>query len=316
MSKSIYKTFSSYKSYILTDERSKKLIFQPDGRNYYVYRITNIKINQYYYGSRVTKLEPIDDPGIKYFSSSTIKNFINEQKIQPNHFKYKIIKIFNNPADSIIYESFLHQWFKVSSNYIFINKANQTPFGWNTSGNIEVGNKIRMILTTINPKTNTSPIQDCHVNRIKSMSNINPVTNKSFLSDSALKGAKSKLKINPKTGNSYKLDAATKQSITINKINPNTKLSIIQNTALKLSGVNSGHFKGYYIINNIKYITSKEASENLNISFSSICKWCKYPQKIVTNSTYTKCKYLQSLGNRNLIVGKSFNQLGFDFQYL
>ena len=43
---------------------------------YYVYRITNKLLNKHYYGSRGSKIEPKLDLGIKYFSSSTDKNFI------------------------------------------------------------------------------------------------------------------------------------------------------------------------------------------------------------------------------------------------
>ena len=61
---------------------------------HYVYRITNKKENKHYYGVRSSKVEPKLDLGVKYFSSSTDKEFINEQKINNYLFKYKIIKQF------------------------------------------------------------------------------------------------------------------------------------------------------------------------------------------------------------------------------
>lgn len=35
------------------------------------------------------------------------------KKQNPKNFKYKVIKTFDNPADCIIYESYLHQKFKI-----------------------------------------------------------------------------------------------------------------------------------------------------------------------------------------------------------
>ena len=62
--------------------------------NYYTYRITNIIEGKHYYGVRSTNTIPKDDLGIKYFSSSTNKEFIKDQKTNPQNYKYKIILIF------------------------------------------------------------------------------------------------------------------------------------------------------------------------------------------------------------------------------
>lgn len=68
--------------------------------NYYVYKITNLTNNMYYIGSRQTKCDPKDDLGIKYFSSSSNKNFINEQKQNPNEFKYEILSVHNSRMEA------------------------------------------------------------------------------------------------------------------------------------------------------------------------------------------------------------------------
>ena len=52
-------------------------------KKHYVYRITNKVENKHYYGCRTTKLEPKDDLGSKYFSSSKDKSFIKDQKRKP-----------------------------------------------------------------------------------------------------------------------------------------------------------------------------------------------------------------------------------------
>jgi len=68
---------------------------------HYVYRITNIKDKLYYYGTRTSSIKPKLDLGIKYFSSSNDKDFIQDQKDNPLNYKYKIIKIFNIRKEAI-----------------------------------------------------------------------------------------------------------------------------------------------------------------------------------------------------------------------
>ena len=92
----------------------------------YVYRITNKDNNKHYYGVRSSKVEPKLDLGIKYFSSSTDKEFINEQKANKDKFKYKIIKIFDDRLDANKFESELHKKFEVHKNEKFYNKSIST----------------------------------------------------------------------------------------------------------------------------------------------------------------------------------------------
>jgi len=61
--------------------------------DHYVYRITNTKLNRHYYGVRTSRIKPKLDLGIKYFSSSTDKHFIKDQKENPANYKYKIVQI-------------------------------------------------------------------------------------------------------------------------------------------------------------------------------------------------------------------------------
>ena len=60
---------------------------------HYVYRITNTVENKHYYGVRSSKIIPKDDLGKKYFSSSTDKNFMREQKEHPENFKFIILNL-------------------------------------------------------------------------------------------------------------------------------------------------------------------------------------------------------------------------------
>lgn len=100
----------------------------------YVYRITNLEHNKHYYGVRSSKIEPSNDLGIKYFSSSTDKEFKKDQLINPNKYKYKIVKIFQTRNDAVLFEMKLHNKFNVGINSSFYNKAKQTSCGYDRTG--------------------------------------------------------------------------------------------------------------------------------------------------------------------------------------
>lgn len=101
---------------------------------YYVYRITNKVENKHYYGKRTSNIQPNDDLGKIYFSSSTDLQFIKDQKLKPHNYRYKIIKIFTNSKDATFYEIFLHEKFNVGLNEKFYNKCKQTSVKFDTNG--------------------------------------------------------------------------------------------------------------------------------------------------------------------------------------
>jgi len=102
---------------------------------HYVYRITNIRLNKHYYGVRTSKNKtPEEDIGIYYFSSSTDKDFIKDQKENPQDYKYKVIKKFNTREEAIELEIKLHNKFNVGINESFYNKTKQTSVGFDRSG--------------------------------------------------------------------------------------------------------------------------------------------------------------------------------------
>lgn len=101
---------------------------------HYVYRITNKVENKHYYGVRSSKVMPKDDIGKKYFSSSTDKDFINEQKEHPERFKYKVIREFETRKDAELLEKKLHKMFHVSDNDKFYNKCISTLMGFSVEG--------------------------------------------------------------------------------------------------------------------------------------------------------------------------------------
>ena len=97
----------------------------PLDKVYYVYRITNITLNKHYYGFRGTILYPLDDIGVKYFSSSADKEFILDQKTNPDKYKYKII-FKGDRASAQSLEVKLHKFYRVGTNDNFYNRATQT----------------------------------------------------------------------------------------------------------------------------------------------------------------------------------------------
>jgi len=131
----IITSYTKYKTLILKMNElkhvNKQLDFVPDGREHYVYRVTdyNRNVKQHYYGSHTPpknkKYNNLIDEFWTYKTSSK-KNILNENV--KNNYKVKIIKVFNNPADKIILESYLHQYFDVKNNNLFWNESNQTPF--------------------------------------------------------------------------------------------------------------------------------------------------------------------------------------------
>lgn len=101
---------------------------------HYVYRITNIILKKYYYGVRSCQNDPKDDLGHKYFSSSTDKYFIQDQKNNSQHYKYKIIKLFKNRESAELFETKLHEKLQVQIHESFYNKAINTNMGFSVLG--------------------------------------------------------------------------------------------------------------------------------------------------------------------------------------
>lgn len=106
---------------------------------FYVYRITNLVINKHYYGTRSSKIKPKLDLGIKYFSSSSDKEFIEDQKVNPQNYKYKVVRVCENKQSSYELEIKIHNKFDVDVNESFYNKAKQTSVGFSFS--FEIGTK-------------------------------------------------------------------------------------------------------------------------------------------------------------------------------
>lgn len=71
---------------------------------FYTYRITNTLLKKHYYGVRTSNVEPNKDLGIHYFSSSTDDDFLSDQELNKDHYKYKVIKIYNSHYEACMGE--------------------------------------------------------------------------------------------------------------------------------------------------------------------------------------------------------------------
>ena len=97
---------------------------------HYVYRISNLIERKHYYGVRTSDIEPKYDIGINYFSSSTNKSFIKDQKENPQNYKYKVFMIFVSRIDAHNMESLIHKRLNVAKNESFYNLANAAKNGF------------------------------------------------------------------------------------------------------------------------------------------------------------------------------------------
>ena len=144
---------------------------------HYVYRITNLVEGKHYYGKRSSRVLPDQDIGIKYFSSSSDKQFIQDQKQNPQNYKYKIVARFDTAKEAINMEIRLHEIFDVGRNPKFYNKAKQSSTGRDTTGMISVFDEkgVIIFIPSDHPKylsgyykalrTNTASVQDKDGNR-------------------------------------------------------------------------------------------------------------------------------------------------------
>ena len=105
---------------------------------HYVYRISNITLNKHYYGSRTSEQEPNRDLGVIYFSSSSDKNFINDQKKNSEKYTYKVICVCKTRSKAIDLEIKLHNKFDVGVSNNFYNKAKQSSNSFDTSGRTQI----------------------------------------------------------------------------------------------------------------------------------------------------------------------------------
>ena len=112
---------------------------------HYVYRITDLSVNRHYIGIRSTKLDPYDDLGKVYFSSSKDRAFIEKQREHPSCFRYKILMQFNSRDLAVAFEIKIHARLDVGRNPAFFNRSRQTNTGFSTLGMVSVNGRLMTV---------------------------------------------------------------------------------------------------------------------------------------------------------------------------
>ena len=67
-------------------------------------------------------------------TDSTDKDFIKDQKENPQNYRYKIIHVFMKRSDAVLLEIKLHNKFNVNINESFYNRSKQTSVGFDVTG--------------------------------------------------------------------------------------------------------------------------------------------------------------------------------------
>ncbi len=110
--------------------------------NHYVYLIANIVNHKKYIGVRSCKIDPIDDIGVKYFSSSSDAEFMIEQK-ETDNFTYEILGYFDDRQTAELFENKLLKIYNVVDSKMFYNKARNISTGIYTGLGRKVSIKTR-----------------------------------------------------------------------------------------------------------------------------------------------------------------------------
>jgi hypothetical protein len=279
-----------------------------DGRYHYIYRITNIVEGKHYYGKRTSKKHPHRDLGIKYFSSSTDKDFKLDQKTNPKNYKYKILQTFDYSDDAIFLEFTLHGKFAVHINPKFYNKAKQTlsRFGTNGLVTVMVDGEWTMIDKSLyvpgvhqTPSSGKVAVKDQQGNNFL-VSKSDPLYITGILvpvSKGIPVSAEAKILISKANKGTVKTaETCTKLSNTMTKNQSHV-------------GANNARHKWYYITP--VGVFDSPATLEPELSLTRMKTFCAKNERKVTVKAYDECLLLQNLFTPEQAVGNTYKELGF-----
>lgn len=251
----------------------------------YVYRITNIKEQKYYYGSRKSKKEDLMQD-LKSYRSSFKKWFKVDQINNPDNYKYKIIRVFETRDEATIFESKLHYKFDVKTHSKFYNLSNQTPNGFSTSGCVAVYDPI-LEENKLVSKNDSKYIDGNYISINKGKVVVHDkcgkrfqvdVNDERYLSGELVSINKGKVAVKDKEGNKFQVDV---------------------NDERYLSGELVSVIKGYKI--NKKKINIYDSNDNLVFetygTFNEICQAYNLPFTALKNSYLRNEKIYQKIGS-------------------
>ncbi len=118
---------------------------------HYVYQIIHKWSGRRYVGVRSCDGRPEEDIGIKYFSSSRDKAFIEEQRMFKHKFNYEVLEEFDTREAAIKREIEIHDFCDIANNPDFYNKAKQTSTGF--TGGVGKNSSVSVSVYNIDPIT-------------------------------------------------------------------------------------------------------------------------------------------------------------------
>jgi hypothetical protein len=116
---------------------------------FYTYLVTEKTTGKKYIGMRGSVLEPKDDLGKEYFTSSNDQEFGARVRSTPDLFDFTILATFESSKEALYHEIYLHEKYDVGRNPEFYNRAKSTKSGFGTAGKIlavdSSGNSVGMV---------------------------------------------------------------------------------------------------------------------------------------------------------------------------
>lgn len=285
---------------------------------HYVYRITNLVENKHYYGKRSSKCDPKLDLGVKYFSSSRDKEFLIDQKNNPQNYKYKIVGLFSTNELAFAREIRLHAKFNCAVSEKFYNRANSRTSKFSilgTKSSIETRQKISRALK----------------GKCKSAEHIKNANEAKRKAGTTSKGSKltqeHKNKIS-KAHKGRKRSAEQIQNYIVSRIKANKargKQLLSQEhknaiaSALKgqpksvkhienMSGESHHSFIGYYVSPDLTTPTITKQTK-LGITLG----WYSNLDKLISKCSYRQSKYLNTRWTWDEIQNKTYRDIGINF---
>lgn len=108
---------------------------------HYTYCVTEVSTGRMYIGVRSSKVQPSEDIGVKYFTSSFDKEFRQAFKETPENFICEILGVYAHRRQAVRHEIQLHNVCAVNTNQAFINRVKQTSEGYDSTGTVSVKDK-------------------------------------------------------------------------------------------------------------------------------------------------------------------------------
>ena len=221
---------------------------------HYTYLITEISTGMKYIGVRSCNNLPEKDIGITYFSSSSNKNFIKNQKENKNNYKYEVLQTFETRREAILNEIELHEKYCVDNDSNFYNIVKSSNIGLDTTNKTTVKDKNNNIfLVDINdPRLKTGEL----VGQTKGFINVYDINGNMYFIDKTddrigktlFHNRKNMINTYDKYGNKYYISCNDERYKNGSLISIKNKWYLYKNNLYSINElINIFHFKKYKI---------------------------------------------------------------------